>query len=387
MPDLLKTGAAQEQARAAEAQRQAQLKQKRGLPFRFRIKWDLPTDAERTKEFIILDNHIDECPCFYEHTIPNRSPDAKGPDHEMCIKEWGHCPLCEKHGDSRYIQMISIIELFHTPWVDRNGVQHWKMKKVLPVTYAQQAWFRKLCVETFQGNFRGAHITTTRPYNQKSSAIGDPQVAIDPQTGMIKRYTEEQLTQFLQHPEVRSQNTGQVIKKANSDLYPYNYREIYIPSTAEALRMQYGGTAPAGSVAEAQQTFGQPAPVAAVAAPAPAALPAPAVAPAPTLAPAAAPAPVAVAQPPAAVPAAAPQPATPQPAAAPAPAAAEAPQPAAPPVAAPVAAPAPAAEPAQAAPPAPAPAPVTPGAPAPVNPAPPAGAPVTGPDLDDDIPF
>jgi hypothetical protein len=276
-PNLLKTGAAQEAARVAAVQRQEQLRSKRRMPWRFRIDHKLPTEAERTKEFIILDSEIDQCPCFHEHQIRNNAPNAKGPDYEMCIREWTHCPLCEKYGESKYVQMISVIEFLRVP--TRRGA--WIAKKLLPVTLQQQNWFRTTCLETFGGNFRGAHIISTREADQRSPAIGTPRICI--KDGMVVRYDEAQLHALLAHPEVRSEQNGQVIKRENEDLYPYNYAELFVTPTAEELRARYGGTIPAGSPAETAAAFAaQPTAVAPAAMQPPAAaLPAPVVAAAP----------------------------------------------------------------------------------------------------------
>jgi len=208
--------------------------------------------------FIILDSEYEKCPRFYEHNLPDAQQGGKRLDFQMCIKEIDNCPLCEKDGDSYYVQMISVIEVLPESKFFQNNktgetIKH--LKRLLAVKARQQDFFKNLCADTFQGNMRGAHILTTREPDMKSAAIGAPRVAIDNKTQQILRYSEQILLNEYGHPPVHSQQ-GKLIKEANADIYPYDYQKLFVTPTAEELRRKYGGVIPAGSTAEVEKVWG-----------------------------------------------------------------------------------------------------------------------------------
>ena len=252
-PSLLKTGAQAEAAKLAEVERQLANQNRTWQPRRFWVPYQ-GDEGSRTREFIILDSDIAQCPIFYEHNLPDASQGGKRIDFQMCLKELEHCVLCEKFGDSYYVKMISIIELLNKSYTDRNGKEHTYAKRLLPVKYRQQEFFDNLCRDTFQGNMRGAHILTTREPDQKSASIGVPRIAINNETQQVLRYSEEQLQQAYGHPPVHSQQ-GKLIKEANDDIYPYDYQKLFVTPTAEELRRKYGGVIPAGSTAEVEKVW------------------------------------------------------------------------------------------------------------------------------------
>lgn len=233
-PSLLKRGQAAQQARQQEGERQFQQSQNRMKPFRFWIPYKGNQD-ERTRDFIILDSDIANCPIFYEHALPDPNT-GRRTNYEMCIKEMGHCPLCEKFGDSYYVQMISIIDL--KPYTNRDGVQVNYSKKLLPVKYQLQEWFWNTCANTFNGNMRGAHIVSTRDANQRSHAIGSPNMVVE--NGRLVQYSEQDL-----------------VSSFGEDAVPFNYEELFPTPSAEELRAQYGGLPPAGSQQEVVQAWSQ----------------------------------------------------------------------------------------------------------------------------------
>ena len=251
-PSLLKTGAQIEAARVQEVARQEARQRRSNQPWRMWVPYN-GTDFERTKDFIILDSDINACPVFYEHNLPDPGNDGKRTLFEMCVKEVEHCPLCEKFGDSYYVQMISIIELFPEPVSLRGGQTITHAKRLLPVKFQQQNWFVQAC-QTSGGNFRGLHVRTTRENSQRSPSIGTPNYLHD-EGGRIVKYTEEQLVAAFSHPEAKN-SQGRVVREANSDLYPYRYDQIFLTPTAAELRQTYGGVAPAGSQDEVAQTWG-----------------------------------------------------------------------------------------------------------------------------------
>ncbi len=252
-PSLLKTGALAEAARVAEAERQTANQNRTWQPRRFWVPYK-GDEKSRTGEFIILDSDIAQCPMFYEHNLPDAQQGGKRIDFQMCIKEIDNCPLCEKDGDSYYVQMISVIEL-HEPYIGRNEVKIEHSKRLLAVKARQQDFFKNLCKDTFQGNMRGAHIITTREPDQKSFAIGVPRLAINNETQQVLRYSEQQLQQNYGHAPVHSQQ-GKLIKEANADIYPYDYQQLFVTPTADELRRKYGGVIPAGSTAEVEKVWG-----------------------------------------------------------------------------------------------------------------------------------
>ena len=260
-PSLLKTGTAAEMSRVSEAQRQEDRRNRRNLPWRLWVPWQ-GSEEDRTRDVVILDSSIDECPVFYEHALPDPNNDGKRTDFQLCIKEQEHCPLCERHGDSHYVQMLSVIEVFKQPVTTRDGRTISHSKRLLPLKWSSQPWFRTMCRDTMKGNMRGTYVILTRENNERSPSIGTPR-HFDEDVEMgdgsivkrIVRYDEDQIIQSFGHPEVRNQQ-GQLVKQANSDCYPYDYEDLFPTPTAEELRRRYGGIVPAGSREEVERTWG-----------------------------------------------------------------------------------------------------------------------------------
>lgn len=251
-PSLLKTGPQAEQARIQESERQYQTTSRARGPRRLWVPFK-GDESDRTKEYIILDSNIQDCPCFYEHALLNQETGRRDL-MEMCLKDTGQiCPICEKFGDSYFVQMISVIVLLESPYITKDGTELWHMKNLLPVKYQQQETFANLCNDTFGGNMRGARIVTTRDANQRSHAIGVPRPYIE--NGQVVQYTEQELLNNFGHGDILNQD-GKVVREANSDIYPFNYQELFPTPTVEELRMRYGGTIPAGSTQERSQVWG-----------------------------------------------------------------------------------------------------------------------------------
>jgi len=258
--NLLKTGAAAEMARAQEAQRQQAMRNKRREPRRLWVPWE-GDEKYRTKEYIILDNDIEQCPVFLEHEIIV----GEDREHVLCIREIGHCSTCEKVRAPYYVQVMTVQEILAKPFESRfePGRMITHLKTLVPIKWGQQEWFRKMCREDMRGNMRGVHIMTTRDPAQKSPAIGTPRLAMDDvqqaDGSVLKRvvrYSEEEILEFFGHPERRNKD-GKVVAQANQDCYPFNYSEEFPTPTEDELRVRFGGTAPAGSQAEIDQTWGQ----------------------------------------------------------------------------------------------------------------------------------
>jgi hypothetical protein len=248
---LLRRGAQAQAARTQESERQYQDITRSNLPKRFWVPFK-GGEQDRTRQYIILDSNVQDCPCFYEHAIQNPKTGRRDL-FEMCLKETGQiCPLCEKFGDSYFVQMITILELLDSPVVFQDGVEHWYFKRLLPVKFQQQEAFASLCNDTYGNNMRGARITTTRDSTQRSHAIGAARPYIE--DGSIVVYTEEELVENFGNEPI--EKDGRVVKEKDADLYPYDYDKIFPAPTAEELRMRYGGTIPTGSAQERQQTWG-----------------------------------------------------------------------------------------------------------------------------------
>ncbi len=268
---LVKYGADAEAARVREAQRQEQRRERRNKPFRYKCYMGAGTGIDTKTgqpippgNYIILDSDIAQCPVFYEHMLADPDNEGRHTLPVMCVKEIDNCPVCQTDDrDSSFVMVMSVLDI-NTRKNRRTGELIPWTKKLLAVKSGQQEWFKRQAQRT--GNLRGLHVVSFRDTNQMSAAIGQPEV----QT----QYTEEQLVQAFSHAEVRGVQ-GNVIKPANSDLYPFDYsKEFNFQETGESLRQKFGGVIPAGSQAETAQEWGaagtpaQPAPAQNVAIPA-----------------------------------------------------------------------------------------------------------------------
>lgn len=236
----MKTGQAARQVTQAEIQRQQDAAQRRAenlyMPFRFRV----PVGEQR--DLIILDNHIDDVPFFYEHNLRG---DGKWNVHETCPREFDECPICtgkasqltDNDGlgkESYYVMMMTGIDL--TPWTDKKGVVRPYSKFLVPVKTQGHGFFLRQA-DRNEGRLRGLHLLMSRDAKTQA-ATGVPE--------FVQWHSEEEILAEFGHPEVKAQD-GKVLKEANADCFPYPYAKLFPRPSGADLRKRYGGQAPAGS--------------------------------------------------------------------------------------------------------------------------------------------
>ncbi len=222
-------------SRQEEEVRRAQERREKGFaPYRYRLP------ANTRGDIIILDNDLG--PCFYEHAIPGPGNDWSKTKNELCPKEYDACPLCASREESYWAMFMSVMDLRGYE-AKKTGVWVPHSRKLLVVKTSQQPAFMRLRERAPDGNMRGMQLLMVRD-SASSANIGTPE--------LVTCHDEATLLQEFSHPEVKAQD-GRVIKPANSDVYPYDYDQLFRRPTGEDLRRRWGGVAPAGSQQETQE--------------------------------------------------------------------------------------------------------------------------------------
>ncbi len=243
---LKKTGAEAQAAHQREARRQEELRNRVFSPYRFYVPKPRKDkgETEVRGKYVILDSDIDQCPSFYEHSLPNpdnltESGDQIRDKFEFCRKETEDCPACAIGDKSKYVQAISVINL--RGYTNKRGENVSYTRQLLMVSHQQQGWFRRLCNEKLNGNMRGALVHAFRDGADMSYRIGVPDFQ--------KQYSEAAIKKAFDNKEVRAKD-GKLIKAAGADMFPFDYDEALPEKPAEQLRAELGGVSPAGSKAE-----------------------------------------------------------------------------------------------------------------------------------------
>lgn len=239
-------GAEAEAQRTAELQRQQHRREQAWMPFRL---W-LPVGTQG--RIIILDNDLG--PCFFEHNLQDPAT-GKRTIWEFCPKDYGHCPLCQRFGESYYVMFLSVLDI--RSYTNRQGQTVPWSRKLMAVKAQQQSFYARL--HESQDGLRGVHLRLFRDA-QMSPAIGAPELHC--------KHTEQDIIDFAGGP-AQTSTDGKVLKPANADCYPYNYDELFHRPDPDDLMRRYGGTPPVGSTMEHQAVWGsQPPPQPQQAAPA-----------------------------------------------------------------------------------------------------------------------
>lgn len=208
------------------------------MPFRFRVP------VGESREIVLLDSDFGFC--FYEHQLLN-SQTGKWDIYETCPKEFESCPVCDGAAGGKpsyYVMMLTCIDL--TPWVTKKGEEVPYSRRLLPVKAQLFDFMDRL--RKRHGNLRGVQLLMNRDTPQ-SLSIGQPEFQ--------ELHSEEAIMQSFASEAVLGQD-GRVVKPENADCFAFDYPSLFKSPSAEDLRKRYGGTAPAGSRQDIEDTFESP---------------------------------------------------------------------------------------------------------------------------------
>jgi hypothetical protein len=236
-------------AKEAIAKSEARREMNQRGPFRFSMK-----DGEEPVEIIILD--AARAGLFYmnEHEVWV----GKNCSHVVCIAEGGRdtsCPLCVAAADNPKNARDGIKYPYYAMYftvIDTRGYTNKEGKEVAfsrRLMVVKQSQIEKMTVvlnaaqKQNGGKLRGTVLLMSRN-GEMSPRTGEP--TLFPDTGtMFEFVSEKQLLRDYSTPAIKKD--GKIVKEANADLQPFDYRKEFRKFTAEQLATAWDLPPPAGS--------------------------------------------------------------------------------------------------------------------------------------------
>jgi len=187
-----------------------------------------------------------------EHNL--QGPDGKWGNHESCAADFDDCPICAKTGKEGY-HILFLTVLVLKPWESKDKKRSSEYSKMLlPIFLSQRDTFLDLQKHALKsrGTMRGMKIRLRRGKDSKRS-IGEPVLMED--GNMFKVMSEKWLEKWFGHEAVISRDGKTVLKEANEDIQPFDYKKLFPKPDVEELRERFGGKTRAGSKREFEEEF------------------------------------------------------------------------------------------------------------------------------------
>lgn len=207
------------------------------------------------EEIVILDESLEHGIAIREHNI--QGSDGKWGNFEPCLDGEGvECPVCKSHGANSALILFLTVNVRKEWTSKKTGETHAYSKMLLPVKRGLIPKFRKLEAIALKNNgtLRGTMLLMERGTEDTSFSTGEP-VPLEDGSAM-DFYTEEDLLDEFGHDEVKSRE-GKVIKPANEDTKPYDYRKLFPKPDAAELRERHGVDPEPGSVEDNGEEFNE----------------------------------------------------------------------------------------------------------------------------------
>lgn len=257
-PTALKQGDDVYAAFDAEQQKNAEKQERRAAG----LDNVYPFWLEKGKEagIIILDASLGAGCAIREHNL--KGADGRFGNLEVCPTEFENCPLCAAYGESSLVLKLTVLDLRGYDRKNDKGevIEHVKAgRKSLTIPVTAFPKFREIegFVLQAHGTLRGTYLYMRRGMGEKSPRIGEPALL---DGGVAFDWFDEQwLIEEYGHPEIRGEKDGKLLKAANAELFPYDYKQLYTLPTAADLRKRWRIAAPPGSVEAANEAWGSPA--------------------------------------------------------------------------------------------------------------------------------
>lgn len=257
--DWMASGAAaiqaQEEHKEVVAIRREERQAQMNVPFRFWLKKGEEADI------VVLDD--DFGPSVLEHDLTHvegfrrNKPGTNHPQDIFVLspQQWETDPLVEIVGkDPRRVTFLTIKDLRQIE--KQNGEVTTNMYRLLPLMGDAFDMFVKIREQQIRAGhadkpLRGVQILMTRGNNDQSLRTGLPM--------FVARHSEQDIIDTFQHDEVRSDRDGRVLKEANAECYPIDYRAAFPKPSAEEIRRRFNlpdASAPVGSAANNRSFWG-----------------------------------------------------------------------------------------------------------------------------------
>lgn len=193
-------------------------------PFSFWLK-----EGESANVILLDDAEPEALFATYMHQWKGRS--GKWDQEDVCIKDEGVCPLCQKlEREGQFVMYLTCLD--SRPYTNKKGVTIKYGRKLLPVKPTMIAKFERLYRK--HGTFRGMMITLHRD-GAKSTNIGDS-------VEFVKFVKPD----FLEKIEKRPNDQGKVC----------NYKKAFPRPEYKDMVRKYGGSAIPGQEDDSDDDLG-----------------------------------------------------------------------------------------------------------------------------------
>jgi hypothetical protein len=203
------------------------------MPFRF---WQQKDDE---CEIVILDNSMEDAFWRQEHNLQIA---GKWGNYERCIAESGPCPHCDAGNRSSLVVLMSVLVL--RPYKNKKtGKVSNYTKMLLPLKRQQYAEFDRIEAIAMRkyGTFRGTCLIMKRENEENAFSTGMP-VNNDDGNIINDWLDEKALQKEFGHDAIKKD--GKVLKKADEDIEPFDYRKLFPKQDDEEIREQHGIATP-----------------------------------------------------------------------------------------------------------------------------------------------
>lgn len=259
--DWMASGAAaiqaQEQHKEVVQQRREERAAQVNVPFRFWLKKGEEADI------VILDR--DFGPSVLEHNLTRHpqfmrnKPGTTIPEDQFVLspQQWEADPLIPLVGKDPYrVTFLTVKDLRQFEKNDGTVTQnHYRLLPLMGDAFDMFVKIRQQQIANgapADAPLRGVQVLMTRGNNDQSLRTGLPM--------FVARHSEQDILDAFSHPEVKSDRDGRVLKEANAECYPIDYRAAFPKPSAEDIRRRFNladSTAVAGSSANNRSYWGE----------------------------------------------------------------------------------------------------------------------------------
>jgi hypothetical protein len=209
------------------------------MPFRF---W-LEPGAEC--EVTILDESLEAGFARPEHNL--KGADGKYGNIVPCIRNEAECPVCKSDRESTVVLYLSV--LVHRPYTSKKTGEvkpHSKMFLCLKRgQYADFARIEKTALKKYN-TLRGITLLLSRDKEKNSYGTGMP-IPGEEGNVILDFYGENDLVASFGHKEIKNREGNKVIRPANDDITPYNYKALMPAPDVDEFLEEFGAGAAPGS--------------------------------------------------------------------------------------------------------------------------------------------
>jgi hypothetical protein len=242
------TKANQEQTKIAKQNKEAEMLRDAQGGYVHNFWFDKDEKAAQAKRtLILLDHDIDSIPHVYkdEWWVPSEHKFYSYP----CVEKITKCPVCDylqreglrKHRQASLNMYLTVLDL--KPYTDKDGNTVKCTKRLLEVKFKQQQDFKKMFADAIKakGTIRGLRFALRYSKDTGAPKIGrlDAVKESGGQKTMWTIVSEAKLVEKFGNKE-KKDSSGKVLKKANTDITPYNYELVFPEPDIEKLKEEFG---------------------------------------------------------------------------------------------------------------------------------------------------